>query len=305
MAITTGSLPELYEPWVTDIFFNEHDQLEVLYTKVFTVKRSTRAFEDTFEIGGFGTFVLKPEGKPIAFDDPVQSLRKRVMMQTFGLGFRQTMEAMEDEQHNILSQMPKDLARSARDHKENLAWGVLNDAFAGAIYTGIPEGDSARRSLCNTGHIRLKDGGTSSNRASVAFSVAGLEDAITNFRLTQDASGRRTPLRPAMVVHHPNDEFVVFQVLESTQEPYTADNQVNSVKASRLGLTSLSVPYLTDDDAWFLLSPKNEHSLKWYNRMELKFERNKDAATKDALYDGMYRAQVTFDGWRGVYGSAP
>jgi hypothetical protein len=305
MAITTGSLPELYEPWVTDIYMNEHAQLETLYTQLFNVKPISTAFADTFEVGGFGTFVLKPEGKPVAFDDPVQSLRKRVMIQTFALGFRQTMEAMADEQHNILGQMPKDMARSERDHKENLAWGVLNDAFAGATYTGLPEGDGTRRALCATGHIRLKDGGTSSNRASVAFGVAGLEDAITNFRLTQDASGRRTPLTPQKVVHHPNDEWTVFQVLDSTQEPYTADNQSNSVKASRLGLSSLSSPYLTDDDAWFLCAPKEQHSICWYNRMDTAFERNKDAATKDAMYDAIYRAQVTFDGWRGIYGSAP
>ena len=167
----TGTAPELLEPWVTKIFFDRLNMIETIYTQIFNMVPSTKAFEDTFEVSTLGTFVLKPEGTPVSYDDPVQSGRKRVVNETFALGFRVTMEMMEDDQHRIISQMPNDLGDSARDHKENLAHALLNDAFtaaATATFTGIPEGDGVPRNLCNTGHIRLKDGGTSSGRSRSA-----------------------------------------------------------------------------------------------------------------------------------------
>jgi hypothetical protein len=303
VATFTSTAPDLLEPWVTEIFFNTYDQLEELLGKVFNVKRSTKAFEDTFIVSPLGPFMLKPEGTPINYDDPVQSGRKRTVHSTWALGFRVTMEMMDDDQHGIIAKMPDAMARSARHTREVQAWARLTNAFTTSL--GIPEGDGTARSLCNATHIRLKDLGTSSNQASpgVAFSVSGLEDAITNFRLTQDEAGMRINLQPKQIVHHPNDEFVVMQVLDSQQEPYTADNQINTM--SRMGLTSLSVPYFPDTDNWFLLADKSQHSLCFYERMNLDFGRDKDSQTRDALFDGLMRFSVTHDDWRGVYGSAP
>lgn len=303
MPTFTSTAPELLEPWVTQIFFNEYDQIPELFPKLFNMKKSTKAFEDTFAVSGLGFFALKPEGTPVTYDDPVQSGRKRVVHSTFALGFRVTMEMMDDDQHNIISRMPQDLGRSARHNREVNAWARVANGFTTS--TGIPEGDGTARSLFNTGHIRLKDLGTSSNQASpgVALSVSGLEDAITNFRLTQDESGRRINLTPKVITHHPNDEFVAMQILDSTQEPYTADNQINTM--SRMGLTTISVPYFTDTDNWMVFTDKSNHSLCFYDRMALRFDRNKDSQTKDALFDAMMRYSVTHDDWRGSYGSAP
>jgi hypothetical protein len=307
MATTTSLLPEVLEPWVTDIFFNEYALLPTIYDQLLNIVPSTRAMEDTFQVAGVGTFVLKPEGTPINYDDPVQSLRKRVVHSTYSLGFRVTMEMQDDDQHGIIAKMPGDLGTSARDHKERLGHEIFNDAFAGATYTGIPDGANARLALCAATHTLLKTGATASNllAPAVALTVSGLEAAVTNFRLTVDENGRQIVLQPRTVFTHPNEEFNAAQILDSSQEPFTGDNQINSVQGSRLGLTHLQSPYLTDTDNWFLMADKSQHSLKWYNRMELTFDRSKASQTKDSLYDAMYRASVTFDDWRGIVGSAP
>ena len=307
MATFTSTMPELLEPWVTEIFFNQYNRLPTIFDKIFTVASSTKAFEDTFQVAGVGTFLLKPEGTPISYDDPVQSARKRVVHSTYALGFRVTMEMMADDQHGIIKQMPADLGDSARDHKERLAHGLLNDAFAGATYTGLPDGGGTGLALCTTAHILLKTGATVSNSLSpaVALSVAGLESAITNYRLTLNETGRRINIQPKLVLTHPNEEFNAAQILDSTQEPFTADNQINAVSSSRMGISHMQSPYLTDTDAWFLMAAKSDHSLKWYNRMPVTFERGKDSQTKDAMFDSVYRASVTFDNWRGVVGSQP
>jgi hypothetical protein len=95
------------------------------------------------------------------------------------------------------------------------------------------------------------------------------------------------------------------QILDNSEQPYTTDRNINTVSRSRMGLKSIQSQYLTDTDAWFLLTNKSDHTLTWYNRKGLTFGSDKDAQTKDALFDALYRASVTFDDWRGVYGSAP
>ena len=304
MATTTSRHSETLEPWVTEIFFDRFSMIPEIFSQLLNMKPSNKAFEDTFQVAGLASFVLKPEGTPISYDDPVQSLRKRVVHSTYALGFRVTKEMMDDEQHGIISRMPADLGDSARDHRERLGHGLFNDAFAGATYTGMPEGDGARRALVGN-HILLKTGATVSNAnaPAVALSVSGLQTAITNFRLTVNESGRQISLTPKTVLTHPNDEFIAAQILDSTSEPFTSDNQINAVSSSRMGIGHVQSPYLTDTNNWFLLSDKNQHTLTWYDRQDVTFDQSKDAQTKDALFDAMYRASVTFDDWRGVVGN--
>jgi hypothetical protein len=124
-------------------------------------------------------------------------------------------------------------------------------------------------------------------------------------RTTTSPEGRYTPTTPSQLVTHPELSHEAARILESDREPFTDENQINTMRSSRTGIKDIAVPYLTDTDAWFLLSVKSQHTLTFYKRMGLTFSRGTDSQTKDALYDGMYRASVTFDEWRGTYGSAP
>ena len=306
MATFRSNFPELLEPRLRKVYFNQFKMEPLLYPVIANIITSKRAHEDTLKVSGLGTMLAKPEGTPIAYSDPVSGDRKRVVHVTYALGFRVTMEMQQDDLYNIIDKMPADLGDATKDHQENLFWGIFNDAFAGAVHLGL---DGAQ--LCITTHALLKPkpGGatTDSNQVApgVALSVTGLETAITQMRLTLNESGRQTPIRASKLVIHPNNSHEAYRLLETVAEPHTAENQLNSVATSRTGITPLDVPYLTDTDAWFIVAPKNQHSLTWYKRMGNTFSRGGDSQTKDALYDAMYRASVTFDDWRGVVGSAP
>ena len=191
MATFRGLLPETLEPFVSKIFFQEFNQAKLLYPEIFNNKPTGLAFVDEFSVAGLGRFAQKPEGTPAAFSDPVQGDRRRTIVLTFALGFRVTMEMQEDEQHGIIAKMPADLAMAARDSMDRLAWGLINVAFTAAddtAPTGLPEGDGARRSLFDAGHVPLRNpAATQSNRLApgVALSTAGMETALTTFRTQQ------------------------------------------------------------------------------------------------------------------------
>ena len=137
MATLTPQFFELLEADQKEIFFKQFSMIPELWSQLMETQTSTRAYEDRMRVAGFGTLALKPEGTPIAFDDPVQGTRVRTVHSTYGLGWRASMEMMQDDQHSIMNRMSSDLADSAKDHRERLAWSMIDDAFTGTTFTGL------------------------------------------------------------------------------------------------------------------------------------------------------------------------
>jgi hypothetical protein len=305
MATFRTNLPEVFEAREAELFFKEFEMDPLLYPMVFNITPSNKAYEDAFRVSALGTFRLKAEGAPVSYDDPVQGVRRRVVHSTFALGFRVTMEAQMDAQYDVIDRMPGDLADSARNHQENLAWGLFNDAFAGATHTGLDT-----LSLVNTAHTMLKPptpGTTLSNEISpgVALSTTGLEAALTRMRTTQDEQGRQIgqTIRPKMLIVPPDLEHIAATLLQTDKIVDSTDNNINTVATSRTGVTDFVVPFLTDTDNWFLVADKRKHGITWYNRMELTTDNGRDTQTKDRLFDAMYRSSIAIREWRGVIGS--
>jgi hypothetical protein len=282
---------------VSFILFNEYRRIELQYTKFFKQETSTKAFEDTFKVAGLGTFVLKAEGTPISYDDPVQGPRRRVTHSTYALGFRVTEEMMDDDQHGIVSQMPKDLGDSLRDHQEQVAAQVFNTAFVATSFTTM---DNV--ALCSDAHVELRTGATVSNELTpgVALSHAGIESMLIQINTTDNDQGRPIMLTPKNLIIHPNDFYEAQRLLESQHQPGSADNDINTL--NRLGVEICPYRYLTDTDNWFIQS--SEHKLTWYNRKKPTMDSSSDSQTKDKLFDMRYRASVAAWDWFGINGSS-
>ena len=243
MATLTPQFFRLLEAEEKQVMFKEFLVQERFYTQLFGTKSSTKAYEDRMQVAGLGTFVTKAEGTPIAFDDPVQGGQVRTVHQTYALGWRATMEMMEDDQFSIMGQMSADLGDSARDHQERLAWGLVNDGFTGTTYTGL-EGDT----LFQTAHTQLRAGtGSVSNILSpaVALSATGIEDIMTLADTTTSLEGRFIQLNPNILLIHPNLQHTAYELLQTEYKVDSADNNRSTVVSSRSGLKPLQVPYLS------------------------------------------------------------
>lgn len=300
MALFSGDMAELLEPRLRDVLYDEYTMLPLLYPEVFNVRKSTKAFEDVVKVGTFSSLTVKGEGQPIAYDDPVISDRKRTVHTVYGLGFRVTEEMLDDDLYNVIDKMPKDLGKATRDHQEDLAWAVFNDAFAGAVHQIIGGG-----ALC-TLQTLIKAGTTYRNDQNppVALSVTGIEDMLIMARTMPSEEGWFSRVQVRTLIVPSALEFEAARLLETTRgEPGTNENQINTVSANRLGVNVLVVPYLTSDTAWFMVAPKGQHTIYWHNRKEMTFDSGKDFGTKDALFDVRYRAHPTADDWKGVWGS--
>lgn len=303
MATTTAQFPESIDPRMARLFFNEYSLIDRLYSQVFNVTPSTKAFEEDFKVAGFGGFRLKPEGSPVSYDDPVEGSRRRIVHQVFALGFRITMEMLDDDQHSVMSKMPEDLGRSGRDHQERLAWDLFNDAFAGNRHTNV---DAI--AMCANNQPLLKAGGTVSNELipGVALSVAGLESIRVLADTTVDESNRFIPLTDLKtLLIHPAERSNAEVILQTEFRPGTSDNDINTMSSSRSGLAPFHVPFLTDTDAWFVLSSKRNHTIEYLERKSMDFGRSGDAETRDRKWDAIYRASIRVGTRHGIWGSQP
>lgn len=296
--------PEAMLAQAMDAFMLEYNEEPQQFRGTFNIETSTKGYEDWTEFTGLGTFALKPEGSPIGYDKGVQGTRRRTVHSTFALGVRVTMEAKEDDQFNVIMRMMGDLGAAGREHQEILAWGLFNDAFTGNTYT-----TADGQPLCSTAHTILKPknpaNNTTANELSpgVSLSVTGLEEMVTGLRLTKSREDRFIPLRASQLIIHPNKTHKAHQLLESTGQPFTNENQPNTVSRSRLGITPVDVPYLDSTENYWLVSGKNQHKLTWHNRKSMTMDQNTDSQTKDLMNDAHYRASVAPKEWRGVYGS--
>ena len=305
MAIFSANFPEAMETRAKEWFFRNYMQLPLMFPKIFKRQRSTTRQEDAIRAAGFGTFMDKAEGTPVAFDDPVEGSRIRTTHTTFALGYRATWEAIEDDQWDILDQMPADLGDAARDHQERIAWALLNDAFAGNTFTGLDG-----LALFSTAHTTLRAGvGTQSNSLSPAIElgVAGLEAAMTLARNTQSEEGRQINVQLRKLLYNPALMHTAFTLLNTEYRMGSADNDKSTVATTRSGISpveDMGVPYITSTTSWSLHTGNSgKEALRWFDRANLFFERGRDALTWDQLHWGGYRAHVALRDWRGHVGS--
>jgi phage major head subunit gpT-like protein len=292
---------------MAQLFFKEYDAEPLYYPQLFNVVPSTKAYEDWFEVTGLGTFRLKPEGTPVSYDTPVQGPRRRVVHQTFALGFRATKEAIADAQYDVLDQQATDLGAAGREHQDILAFSAVNDFFTGTTYK-LADPSGTDQPIVDTDHGIWKPktaGATSSNKVNpgVALGVTGLESAMTLLRLTKTREDRYTNLRAKTLLIHPSKEHRAYELLQTEMKVDSNENNKSTVSSSRTGISALSVPYLSSEDDWFLFADKGKHKLTWHSRMDMTFDTGTDFQTKDSMSDAMYRASIAVKDWRGIVGS--
>lgn len=299
MPATTGAFSYLLAPGLRKVFFMHLKDHKPEFEQIFTVLSSKRAYEEHLELAGLGTMPRKNEGESIIYQDYIQGGVKRFTHVAYGMGFRVTQEMMEDDLYNVFGRQTKSLKKSAKNSKEVLAWSVINNSFTTEY--GFPKNGN-NEALVSTSHT-LIGGGTASNRPAtdVDISYAALEAAVLYFNTLNDERGMPIDLNPQTLLHHPNDLFLVEELLNSSNRPFTANNETNVLKGRFKPIWSR---YLTDSDAWWVLGEKSEEGLVLFNRRELEFQNGDDFDSGDAKFKATYRASAGCSEWRYLYGSS-
>jgi len=286
------SFLDVVSPAFAKIYFDEFDRPGNQYTEICNVMDSSSYQEKLSEVGGVGAWAATNADASASFEDPRQLYDTTITHTTYSKGVRIQRELWDDDLFGVMKKIPKSMGYGAKAVIEQAVANMYNRAF-----TGYTKADG--KNICDNSHP-IADGGTEDNLNGTAdLAASTLKDANLLMRATTDDKGLLLALRAKKLLIKPDEEYNAIQLLKSTLEPETGDNAVNPHKGSMKLVVN---DYLTDADAWFILTAASPIDFFW--REKPIFDTYVDKDTRAAKFNGFMRASVDAPRWRGIVGTA-
>jgi len=303
MAQTRGTAAEFYNDLDREVHGSlgkEFKALEKIWTKIYDIKTSKKQQELVTGIVGMGDAQEKPEGQPFATDIIQAGYSKQFLHLAFGLAFEVTMEAQEDDRYDVVSEYAKWLMFAMNVVYEKRAALPFNNGFT---TEQSPDGVS----IFNSAHPLKGSGGTARNVLSVASALSwtSLAQALIDYqRETKFESGQfMQPANDLILYVPPELEFTADRIVKSVGLPGSADNDPNSIKSLR-NITVIKNVYLTDTNAWFLLTKNKNHGFRSYTRLGISMLPGMtNIETRNRHYPVRGRQSWGNIRWQGAFGT--
>ena len=283
-------------PFIDHIIFEKYSSYPEEFSRYFNMNSSTRAFENVTGVTSFDYLIEKPEGTAVNYDSMLQAYDSNYTHLTYALGFRLSMESMQDDIDGILKRGAQALGSSAKYTPELVAAAVFNTGFtpSTAPFDGV--------CLFSTAH-KLRGGGEYSNTLATAadLSVTSLQNLLNQFSAQVDDRGKKLMIQPRHLIVPQELSWTADQLLGSTNLPGSADNDVNSLRMA--GLTWSTWHYLTDPNAWFIQGNVSDTELNFFWRMQFATDHDVDFDTDDGKTKIVGRFSVGHSDARAIMGS--
>lgn len=314
----TKAFPYQLDKTIDKMFYGQLRRRKRYYEMLFKSMDAPKGGEYTeATLSELGLLRELPEGKGVEFDVPNEGNKITRYYTAYGLGTQITKIMIQDDLHEKWKQVPTALADSAIEKTEFLAAAVLDGGFAGGTSTG-QDGNP----LFYATHTSLKGSATINNLGSTDLTPSALEAAFSYGDTLVGENGFIRPIRPLAVVTHPNQKWVVNDVLKSTgrvwdyasrSKGYVNDGSANlAVAADAMNLMNpkngivddwkiILDPYFTDTDAWFVLFEDYDLRILWKERPVL--ENSGDFATGNKVYKVTMRLSAFSNKYRPMWGS--
>lgn len=297
MPIVRSQFKDELDPSIREIYFDRYNSLAQVMPEVFNVNSSDRDSETDSATTAFGKLQQTDELGALDYEDPVKMYKTTYSHLKYTKGFKVSQELVEDDQHNVISRMPRALAKSTVFTTEFYAASVLNNAFS-TSYTSYGDG----KPLCSTSHTRA-DGGTAQSNASstgIVLSEPNLETGRLALEKALNDKGEIVAFMADTLLVPIDLRKTAAILTESEARPGTANNDVNVYQGM---FRVIPWRYLTSTTAWFLLDG-SEHLLNWFWRIRPEFKSDYAFDSDAALYKVRIRFSYGWSDWRGVWGSA-
>ena len=300
MAISRQQLAKELEPGLNALFGLEYKNYENQHAEIYDTENSDRAFEEEVMLSGFDKAAVKSEGAAVVYDSAQETYTARYQHETIALAFSITEEAVEDNLYDTLSKRyTAALARSMAYTKQVKAANVLNNAFSSSFVGG--DG----KELCATDHPSLGAGDLSNELATAAdLSETSLETAIIAIGGFVDDRNIPVAVQARKMIVPKDLAFTAQRILKSELRVGTADNDVNATRSLGLLPGGYAVNhYLTDTDAFFILTDMTNSGFKMFQRRPLKTSMEPDFESGNMRFKASERYSFGWSDWRSIFGS--
>lgn len=293
-----GTFSELLAPGLDEVFHRSYNEVPEMWPQFFNTKSSNKAYEEHFNWAPMTGFAPYGELEEIELREAKPGFTVKYVHRKFGAGYKLSQELVDDNQYTgVLETFPQFLGRAARTWKETVAASIFNLGFSGSQLggDGVP--------LFSTAHpLQGYGGGTTSNTTASprALSHTALKDVLVQMKRTVDDKGDFAPVTPTILLVPDQLEFKAREILGTDKVPYSADNTTNVLRDSGLQIVSWS--YLTSEDDWFLLAPKAQTKLTYFERWPLR-QHMEDVILNQSMYHIAYeRYSFGFSDHYGTFG---
>lgn len=298
--ITTGNHPQALWPGIHALWGQTYDEHPLEYPDLFDQLDSGMAYERDVMVTGFGLANVKPEGGEVTYDSEIQGVTTTYTHIAYSLGYIVTFEELRD---NLYEYVAMNRARanafSIVQTIENIAAGLYNDAFTGAVYI-----DADGQTICSTAHPNAS-GGTFSNELSPGADLmeASLEDICIQAMGLQTDRSLYISILPESLHIARQEWFNANRILKSILQPGTANNDINVLNATNAFPKGIKLNhYFTQPHAWFVRTNcPNGMQMFWRDRPI--FDQDNDFGTKNALASTYFRLSVGQTDPRSLLGS--
>lgn len=299
--LVRGAFNHFLRPGLRPDFRDSYQEYSEEYSRYLKTGNQDRAEIEAVTLSGLPRQVLRGESEAVTYIDPVMSDKVVYIDDEYASGFIVSKRMMEDDLYNKAKQNAKWLGRSVRLTQEYLGAALLDDAFAGAVFTGLFD-----EVLCETTHENLNAGVTTwSNRLAtdVQLGITGLQAAYDLHAALIDHQGDPIVSRPNRLVIDITDEWVAIQLTQNPDEAFTTDRNINAFR-QKGGLNYVVAHYKTQDGSWFFQDP-NLIDSHFLFRVRPEFDDTMDFDTLSAKFWARQRVNVYFYDQRGWVGSEP
>lgn len=296
MAATASEFADFLEPKLSDIWHDPFPEQPSNWEQVFNVMDMNKNTITSAELAGFGGLQAQADGAEITFDDPISPRTKSFTYSVNGLAYRVHERLWRYDLYGEVERFEDDLRDSSRDDVEQSAWDVFNNSF-GTTNTGFDG-----LALISTAHTRLDGGANQRNAPSTdeALSLSALHSAVIQIRKWKNHRGRPRAFTPDKVVVPPDLMMTLYEILDTTGKPGTANNDTNVLRG-RFNLAPLVSDYLTSTTAWWIVCDNHDLRFYWAFRPETGMRVDwKTESIERKIRQGHTQG---FASWYGVYGT--
>lgn len=305
---------------VNRIFFDEYTDYPSQFDRIAKVQNAPPGNHYTeSELSPLGALREITEGDGVTFDYPIEGHKKTIYYSKFGLGFQITEEMMDDDLTSNFRNMPNKLAKSAAIKREVEFWDLFNSGFTDGGEHTAWDGEPifANSNDAEEGHVTLKSGDIINNEPNTASSLSetslqvafeyfdGLDPDGGSNSGAVDQAGNPTIMNPRYLIVPPELRWTAHKVLNQEYNLASANRDMLTTNPANGAVEPYQIivsRWLTDTNAWFLLS--DEHDFRFLWKKQPMLDSKDDFFTGNALFKVIMRFACFVMDPIGAYGNA-
>ena len=297
--MSTGDFARSVAPQMPTWFGMGYNRNPDLISRLFNVIKSDQAVEEDILVSGLGLVIQTSEGEETPYDSARQGYIARYMHSDYRLGVIVTQNLIEDGKGLKIAEMRAKMLGVAVGETRNILGHTVFNLATDA--TNAAGGDG--QALLSTSHPII--GGTVSNRLATDadLSEAALEQAYLEMGSITDNRGLKVDVQPVKLLVARANRYEAHRILKSDLRPGDLINDTNALKDLGDFKDLIVSNYLTDEDAWFILTNQDMQGLTWYDRKAPTFTNDTHFDTDNAKFKVHMRFSRGFTDFRCIFGS--